>query len=392
MKMLSLCSILLASGLTDSAVARAPGAGQWIAAIDYRLTGQRPRPQAPAIADGGTNGAMTVAGYRLASPTMAAPPPPTIPLITLRRDRLSFDTHPSAALALRSIHPAVRASQFDLSAEHDHALWRGTHLTLGWHTTRLSTRDASITADGGTGYRRQRSDLFLPSIALRSDIAPGLVLDISHAERLRANMDSAYFGPRSMTQTEWTLGDRTADFQRSLSNSVRLSWQAGAIDLRARIASTGYHNRMIADEHGLLRPLSGALRAHSYGLAAGWRITPHLRLSASALTEEMRARAASRRNAFSAGLEQRTADGGFHLHVLRQDVADFADAAPGWRPAWGVEAAVDRRIAGPDMLPDMMLTLRARSIADSIADEEAASALASRDLQPQIRVGLLARW
>ena len=404
MKTLPLCAALLATGLSGHAAAaenghrtKNPNASQWMAAIVYSLAA-RPIRRASLPSPDRTSAEPSDA-YRLAPHPAAVAPLHSAPPVTLHRSRLSFAPHRAEGVGLHTIRPVTRTGRFDLSAQRSQALWNGTQVTLGWHATRLASHDGTITADGGTAYRRTGGDLFLPAIAFRATIATGLVLKVDHEERMRANRDTAFFGPRSMTLPIWALRDRHADFEHSVSDSARLYWSDGRIDLSAHIGRTGYRNRMIADERGLLRPLSGTSHARDYGLTAGWRLTPRWRLSASALSEDVHAGTAtaadSHRSAFSVGLEQEDIAGRFHLHVLHRGTARFGGTDLRWRPQWGVEAAVERHIAGPDIMPDMLLTMRARSIADSAIGDPAppsAAGLASRDLQPQIRVGLRARW
>lgn len=400
MKRLSYCVLLLTMGAASRAAAAEQDfrAGQvimpgGIVSLDYRLAARptptvRLRPYDPLPSAG-------IEEYRLPRGRHFSPPSTISAPVTLRHARLAFAPRDMPEETLRAIRPTTRTGEYTTLASHDLMLRTNTRLSLGWRATRVTSHDSTIIADGGTAYRRTAKDLFQPSITFRSLLTNGLVVEFHHDERLRANMDSIFFGPRPMTLPEWRSRDRHADFQHSLSNEARLSWRgADGFELSGHIRDTGYRNQMIADERGLLRPISGASRSRDYGLAARWRPAAHMRLSASAVTEAMRfdptLHRHKQRQTFTLGLEQEGPLGLIHLRILRQDIARFDTAHPDWRPEWGVETMMEGPLPTPHGIADMRFRLQARSIAESSPRE--AGLLASRNLQPQLRLDLLARW
>lgn len=314
---------------------------------------------------------------------------------TVRRTRIAVTPPYLPKVIFSAARPVPRASESSVLAHYDRILRPGMRLSLGWRATWLSTRNGTIIADGGTVYRRSSRDLFQPAITFRSPLVAGLAVELRHDERLRTNMDSVLFGPRPMTLGEWANRDRRADFQRSLSDEARLSWHEGeGFELSGHILSTAYRNRMVPDERGVLHSLSGSSRSRDYGLTAQWRLAPHMRLSASARTEAMQSgiipHSDRQRRAFALGLERKEGQGNIVLRILRQDSVRFKTADLDRLTEWGLETVMEGPLTTPNGVAEIRFRLHARSMADNFFHET--GILASRDLQPQIRVDLLARW
>lgn len=107
------------------------------------------------------------------------------------------------------------------------------------------------------------------------------------------------------------------------------------------------------------------------------------------------------RSEMSLGLERREGGRRLILSVVRQDNAYFdvgTNRHVAFRQTWAVRCFAEQRLvpsSGASRLPETTLRLEARSAPDTglgYTDGAPSGGLASRDVQPQIRLGLSARW
>ncbi|MGD9811327.1 MAG: hypothetical protein AB7U35_08340 [Sphingobium sp.] len=298
--------------------------------------------------------------------------------------------------------PTARMTDVRVSAAVRRSLNHDVAATLEWQAARITGHNGTIIADGGKGYRRKTTDYMMPQIALDAALAWQVALRLRHRESLRSNLDIAFFGPRSTSLAEWTGERDDADIERSMSDEAMLSWRAGeGGGVNAYVRHTAFHNRMMADERGLLHHLPGPSRTGGYGLSADWRVDERTRLSASAAREDFMSGLSGHRSEMSLGLERREGGRRLILSVVRQDNAYFdvgTNRHVAFRQTWAVRCFAEQRLvpsSGASRLPETTLRLEARSAPDTglgYTDGAPSGGLASRDVQPQIRLGLSARW
>ena len=389
-------SAALAALLCSSphATAQTPGT---MRNIDFVLPQQKPaerkeRLLVAATVEKGSAG-IDIARFRHRPTGKAVQRPARDIEIAILRQRLHY--LPLPAGNNEEAAAVARVRHLQVSAAVKEQVSNGTDIALTWRAARLGNYNGTIMADNSKRYRHKTSDYFLPSVGVTVIPLDGLSLHLRHDESLRANLDTAVLGPRSMPIAQWMATGRQQDFERRTSNEFAMEWYVDdTIALGAQLGLRSYRDRLTGDERGLLQTLPGASRSTTHAAQLKWNPAPDLLIEAGfgreTITADSLRASSTTRNAWSIGIDRQQGSRRFSIHAGRQDVSHFDAAGLSFRPRWSLEASAEQAIAAALGLPAMTARLVARTAPRF--DDGGEWNATSRDLAPQIRIDLSTRW
>ncbi|MEZ5655407.1 MAG: hypothetical protein R3E04_05925 [Sphingobium sp.] len=366
----------------------APAKGIVMAGIDFMLPQRMDMAGVPWSANREKQGpALEVTRFRFRHvnpPTGAIAPDVAL---TAYRQRMSFLPLPSSDTPVSSVR------HLHAAATIERKIVPGVTGSFAWHIARLGNYNGTVRADGSKAYRHKASDYFLPDLMVRADLTPRLWVKAGHREHMRANIDTAIFGPRSMPDTG-ARAHSNLDFERSVSDQAVIGWQPRAdLAFTVTLQDSAYRDRLIADNRGLFHMVEGRSSATRIRSDIGWQVDGSTQLNAHFSHEviEPGEGPSVSREAWALVLAKSAHDRRLSLSVGRQHAARMSgNAGLPYRPQWVAEASAERPLILGAGWPDMRLRMTARS--GPHIDDGDSWAVTSRDLQPQIRLSIGTSW